>query len=95
MLREYASGLDRYSSGRWDGLGSLARCDDGLAQCIGRSIADGEWPAGARLDQSLDKWYFRAHPRENVEGALRLLALRGEIDLRNGLYYVGSRDESS
>jgi len=94
MLREYASELGKYSPGRWNGIGDPTQYDR-LAQYIGRSIADREWSAGARLDHSLDAWYFRAQPRENVEGALQLLAVRGELDLRNGMYYVRSRDESS
>jgi hypothetical protein len=94
MLLEYASELGKASPGRWDGMGNHAQYGS-LAQYISQSIADGQWPAGARLDCSPDIWYFRPQPHENVEGALRLLAVQGEIDLRDGKYYVRSRDDSS
>jgi hypothetical protein len=100
MLREYASELGKGPSRRWDGIGDPAQYA-GVAHHIGQSIADGKSSAGACLDhsldtdRSLDTWYFRAHPRKNVEGALQLLAVRGELDLKNGMHYVRSRDESS
>lgn len=100
MLQEYASELGKGPPGRWDGIGNPAQYGR-LAHYIGQSIADGKWPAGACLNHSLDTdysrdtWYFRAHPRKNVEGALQLLAVRGELDLKNGMHYVRSRDESS
>jgi hypothetical protein len=94
MLLEYASELGKDSPGRWDGMGNHAQYAN-LARYISQSIADEQWPAGARLDFSPDPWYCRAQPRENVEGALRLLAVQGEIDLKNGMYYVRSRDDSS
>lgn len=94
MLREYESELGKYSPGRWDGIADRVQYDD-LAQNIGQSIADGEWSVGMLLDCSLDKWYCRGRTRKDVEGALQLLAVRGELDLKDGMYHVRSRDESS
>jgi hypothetical protein len=94
MLGEYASEMGRGSPGRWDSIGNFAQYGN-LARYIGQSIADGEWPVGTRLDRPLDIWYCRVQSRENLEDALQLLAVRGELDLKNGMYYVRSRGESS
>src|ERR1022692_169280 len=94
LLGEYESELGKYSPGRWDGIGNRAQYGE-LAQCIGQSIADEKWSVGALLDCSLDKWYCWGRTRKNVEGALQPLAVRGELDLKYGRYYVRSRDESS
>lgn len=94
MLRRYESQLDSASPGTWSGIGNAAQYD-ALARRISQSITDGELAAGKRLDFSADNWYCWAQTRENVMGALRLLAVRGELDLRDGMYYVGSCDERS
>jgi hypothetical protein len=94
MLRSYASelagvqaGLDSESSRRWKRAGGLA-ARDALASRMGRSIADGEWPAGKRLGWPPDAWYCAYERGETILGALQLLALRGELAVRCGTYYV-------
>jgi hypothetical protein len=106
MLRSYASelagvlpegqaGLDGESSGRWRRAGGLA-AHDALASRMGRSITDGEWQAGKRLDWPPDAWYCAYERGETIIGALQLLTVRGELAVRCGTYYVeGSRDEDS
>lgn len=92
MLRGYESALGTCSPGRWEGIGSPGRHDD-LAQRIGQAVTDGEWPAGTVLDCGLGKWYCWGQTLQNAEQALRFLAVRGELDLRHGTYYVRARDE--
>lgn len=94
MLQTYKSELENTAPGRWNGIGDPAQYDD-LAFHIGQSIADGEWAPGACLDASLDKPYCWATTSENVMSALRLLAIRGELMVEFGRYYVRPRDESS
>jgi hypothetical protein len=94
MLKEYQSELDNASPGRWVSIGSPSRYDD-LARRISQSITDGEWPPGTCLDWSLDKRYCWVETRENVMSALQLLAVRGELVLKCGEYYVRSCRENS
>jgi len=94
MLQEYEAELDNASLGRWASMGNPAQYDD-LAQQIARSITDGELLPGTRLDWSLNRRYCWAQTRENVMSALQLLAVRGELVLKSGKYYVRSRGESS
>lgn len=94
MLQEYESELEDASPGRWDSIGSPVQYDD-LARRIGQQITDGEWPPGACLDSSLDKRYCWAETRENVLSALQLLAVRGELVLKGGDYYVKAINENS
>jgi hypothetical protein len=94
MLQEYQSELDNASPGRWASIGSPSRYDD-LARRISQSITDVEWPPGTCLDWSLDKRYCWAETRENVMSALQLLAVRGELVLKCGEYYVRSCGENS
>jgi len=94
MLQEYESELDNASPGRWDSIGNPAQYD-ALARRISQQITDGEWPPGTCLDSSSDKRYCWAEARENVMSALQLLAVRGELVLKCGDYYVKARNESS
>jgi hypothetical protein len=94
MLSEYESELDSASPGRWDGVGGTAQYED-LAQHISQSIADGEIPSGTRLEWPLDYWYCRAQTRENIMNALRILAVRGELDRQCEIYYVRLCDGGS
>ena len=94
MLKEYELELDNASLERWVSMGNPSQYDD-LAARIGRAIANGEWPPGTRLDWSRDKQYCWAQTRENVMRALQLLAVRGELTLKDGNFYVRSHDESS
>ena len=92
MLLDYEPDLYRSPPGRWDGIGDAAQSEP-LAARIGQLITDGEWPQGTRLAASAGHWYARCQTRANVERTLRLLATRGELALRDGLYYTGPRDE--
>ena len=94
MLKEYDLELHNDSLDRWTSVGGVSQYDR-LAHRIGQSITDGEWPPGARLDWPINTWYCCNKTRENVMSALRLLAVRGELTLKCGNYYVRSRDESS
>jgi hypothetical protein len=94
MLQKYVSELDDTSPGRWDSIGNPAQYND-LARRISQQITDGEWPPGKCLDSSLDKRYCWAETRENVLSALQLLAVRGELVLKCGDYYVKAHNESS
>ena len=94
MLKEYELELDNASLERWASMGNPFQYDD-LAARIGRAIADGEWPPGTCLDWSRDKRYCWTQTRENVMRALQLLAVRGELTLKDGNFYVRSYDEGS
>ena len=94
MLKEYDLELHGDSPDRWTSVGGVSQYDR-LAHRIGQSITDGEWPPGACLDWPINKWYCCNETRESVMSALRLLAVRGELTLKCGNYYVRSRDESS
>jgi hypothetical protein len=94
MLQEFESELGDASPGRWDGIGNPAQYDD-LARRISQQITDGEWAPGTCLDWSLDNRYCWAETRENVMSALQLLAVRGEVVLKCGDYYVKANNESS
>jgi hypothetical protein len=94
MLRDYEPELYRSQPGRWDGTGVTAQSEC-LAVRIGQRMTDGEWPHGTRLDASTDHWYAWGQTRASVEGALRLLAARGELALKSGRYFTRSRDEGS
>jgi hypothetical protein len=97
MLRSYASELagvlpegraePGQPSGRWERSGDPA-ARDALASRMGRSITDGEWLAGQRLDCPPGDWYCVNETCETIMRALQLLAVRGELAVRNGAYYV-------
>jgi hypothetical protein len=87
VLSEDRVGLGSKSSERWKRVGGTA-ARDALASRMGRSITDGEWPAGKRLDYPPDDWYCKSETRETIIGALQLLAVRGELAVRCGTYYV-------
>ena len=98
MLRSYASELadvlpegqaelNSESSERWKRVGDRAACD-ALASRMGRSITDGEWTAGKRLDCPPGDWYCVNETHETILRALQLLAVRGELAVRCGTHYV-------
>ncbi len=87
MLRDYEPELYRSPPARWDGIGDTAQSEY-LAVHIGQRITDEQCPGGTRLDASTDHWYAWGQTRATVHRALRLLAARGELDLRNGMYYT-------
>lgn len=93
MLRDYEPELHRSPPGRWDGIGDAGQAES-LAGRIGQRITDGHWPEVTQLDASAGHWYARAETRANVERALRLLATRGELALRDGRYYTRPRDDN-
>ena len=92
MLRDYASELRNSPPSRWAGMGDLAQ-GNCLAHRIGQSVTDGEWSEGERLDYHVGNWRVRAETPGNFTRALRLLAARGEIVTRDGMYFTRSRDE--
>ena len=94
MLKEYDLELHNDSPDRWTSVGGVSQYDR-LAHRIGQSITDGEWSPGTRLDWSRDKQYCWVQTRENVMSALQLLAIRGELTLKCGNYYVRLGDENS
>jgi hypothetical protein len=87
VLPEGRAELGNESSERWERVGDpVAR--DALASRMGRSITDGEWPAGKRLDCPPGDWYCVNETRATILRALQLLAVRGELAVRFGTYYV-------
>jgi hypothetical protein len=90
MLRDYEPELYHSPPSRWDGIGEAAQSES-LAVRIGQRMTDGEWPDDTRLDASTDHWYAWGETRATVDRALRLLAARGELTLKSGIYYTGSR----
>jgi hypothetical protein len=92
MLRDYQSELRDSPPGRWAGMGDLAQ-GDCLAHRIGQSVTDGEWREGERLDSPAGNWRVRGETPGNFTRALRLLAARGEIVTRDGMYFTRSHDE--
>jgi hypothetical protein len=92
MLRDYEPELYRSPPGRWVGIGDVGQSEP-LAVGIGQRLTDGEWPEGTRLDASAGHWYAWGASRATVGRTLRLLAARGELALRDGMYYTRSRDE--
>jgi hypothetical protein len=93
MLRDYESELRDSPPGRWAGTGDLVQ-GDCLAHRIGQSVTDGEWREGDRLDSPAGNWRIRGETPGNFAWALRLLAARGEIVTRDGMYFTRSRDEN-
>jgi hypothetical protein len=93
MLRSYELELESALPGRWEGVGNPAAYGL-LANRMGQSIADGEWPAGRRLDDILRDWYCVSETPQTIMSALQLLTARGELTLRCGTYYVRSRHEN-
>jgi len=93
MLRDYESELRDSPPGRWTGTGDLVQ-GDCLAHRIGQSVTDGEWREGERLDSPGNR-HARGEAPGNFTRALRLLAARGEIVTRGGMYLTRPRDESS
>lgn len=94
MLRDYQSELRNSPPGRWAGTGDLVQSDC-LAHRIGQSVTDGEWREGERLDSPAGNRHAWGETPGNFTRALRLLAVRGEIVMRDGMYFTRSRDESS
>jgi hypothetical protein len=87
VLPEGKAELGKESSERWERAGDPA-ARDALANRMGRSITDGEWPAGKRLDCLPGDWYCVNQTRQTIMRALQLLAVRGELAVRYGTYYV-------
>jgi hypothetical protein len=94
MLRDYEPELYCSPPGRWNGIGDAGQSES-LAVRIGQLMTDGQWPEGTHLDASLSgHWRARGETRANVERTLRLLAARGELTVRHGMYYTRPRDEN-
>jgi hypothetical protein len=87
-LREYKSALMvECASQRWARTGHATRYGR-LADLIGQQIADGEWRTGERLPSDSYLAARHAEKRETVQHALYVLAVRGQLALERGAYYV-------
>jgi hypothetical protein len=87
-LREYKSAfLAECATEKWARTGHPTRYGK-LADLIGQQIANGEWKAGERMPSDR-----RLAARHNVkpsvaDNALHILAVRGQLALECGAYYV-------
>ena len=94
MLRDYHSELRTAPRWRWDGIGDPVAYEC-LAHRIAQSVTDGKWADGERLDDPARNPYARTEAPATFQRALRLLAARGEIVMRDGRYWTRSRDDRS
>jgi hypothetical protein len=94
MLRDYQRELRNSPPGRWSGIGDPIEYER-LAHRMAQSITDGEWADNARLDDPARNRHAWAQTSSNFQQALRLLSARGEIVMRDGKYYMRSRNENS
>ena len=94
MLRDYQSQLRTAPPWRWDGIGDPVGYEC-LAHRLAQSVTDGEWADGGRLDDPATSWRARVEAPATFQRALRLLAARGEIAVRDGRYCTRSRDDRS
>jgi hypothetical protein len=87
-LREYKSALLAECAGeKWARIGYPTRYGI-TADIIGQQLADGKWKPGERMP-SID--YFAAvHgvKYNTAASAMHVLAVRGQLALENGSYYV-------
>jgi hypothetical protein len=90
-LREYKSALlAGCAQERWARTGQRTRYGI-LADLIGQQIMNGEWRPGERLP-SVDCFTARhAEKRETVLRAMHILAVRGQLALEFGSYYIVPR----
>jgi hypothetical protein len=94
MLRDYHSELRTSPRWRWDGIGDPVGYES-VAHHMAQSVTDGEWAGGERLDDPATNRHARAETPANFQRALRLLAARGEIAMKDGRYCTRSHDERS
>jgi hypothetical protein len=88
VLREYKSALlAGCANEKWARTGQRTRYGR-LADLIGQQIAAGEWKPGQRMPYSGCLGPRYGEKRETAERALHILAVRGQLALDGGAYYV-------
>jgi hypothetical protein len=87
-LREYKSALlAECANEKWARAGFATRYGR-LADLIGQQITDGEWKPGERVP-SAERFAVRYGEKSDTVGnALHILAVRGQLALEDGSYYV-------
>ena len=87
-LREYKSALLAECAGeKWARTGHPTRYGR-LADLIGQQIADGEWKPGERIPSSGCLAAMHGEKPDTARYALHVLAVRGQLALGTGSYYV-------
>ena len=87
-LREYKSALLAECSGqRWARTGHATRYGR-VADLIGQQIINGQWKPGQRMPSTDYLAARHAEKPETVGHAFYVLAVRGQLALENGAYYV-------
>jgi hypothetical protein len=87
-LREYKSALlAACASEKWARIGHPTRYGR-LADLIGQQIADGEWKPGQRMPSNRYLAERHSVKPDTVGNALYVLAIRGQLGLETGSYYV-------
>jgi hypothetical protein len=87
-LREYKSALlAECASEQWARTGHPTRYGR-LADLIGQQITDGEWKTGERMPSDRHLAERHAEKPDTVGRALYILAVRGQLALETGSYYV-------
>jgi hypothetical protein len=87
-LREYKSGLLAECAGeKWACVGYPTNYGI-LADLIGQQITESNWKPGERMPSAdyLAAWYGAKY--DTVLRAMHVLAVRGQLALENGSYYV-------
>jgi hypothetical protein len=87
-LREYKSALlIACASEKWASTGQATRYGR-LADLIGQQIAQGEFEAGQRMPSDSHLAEIYEMQPDTVRNALHVLAVRGQLALEGGSYYV-------
>jgi len=87
-LREYKSALlAACANEKWARTGHPTRYGR-LADLIGQQIADGEWKPGQRMPSNRHLADSHDQKQDTVRNALHILAVRGQLALETGSYYV-------
>jgi hypothetical protein len=87
-LREYKSALlAECATEKWARTGQPTRYGR-LADLIGQQIADGEWKPGERIPSFGRLAAKHGEKPDTARNALHVLAVRGQLALETGSYYV-------
>ena len=87
-LREYKSALlAACATEKWARTGHPTRYGR-LADLIGQQIADGEWKTGQRMPSHRHLAEKHREQQGTARNALHILAVRGQLALEAGSYYV-------
>jgi DNA-binding FadR family transcriptional regulator len=87
-LREYKSALlEGCAQEHWARTGQRTRYGI-LADLIGQQIMNGEWGPGERMPSASCLAARHAEKRETADRAMHILAVRGQLALEFGSYYV-------